>query len=304
MGNCSCRRGAASTTTTAIPPASTPPPAQVVSPPPSAAPALLPLLAPSSSASQPTAAASEVPSTASIPTQVTSQGELDEDTCSNHGTGSQYGSVSKDSQHPEEEQQKSGSDFAYENVEEEEESTKEEDDKLSAEESVPVRLSRAQKGKQKIDERSNALLLTSKYALIPMPTEVSHVNVHPMLTVNWKTHYTTDNQSHEVVAVDIPMMKEFDTQMRILYPQVSYAQLDGLREERFSCWLREHQQPVQITSEFDQPNLVRADVGAEELDGAECRMSNIDSKMLDVEENAQHDYVDRSDGFTTSASEG
>ncbi|KAL2529567.1 Uncharacterized protein Fot_22168 [Forsythia ovata] len=114
----------------------------------------------------------------------------------------------------------------------------------------------------------------------------------------------------------VPFVAEFDKQMRILYPQVSHAQLDGLREERFSCWLREHnlhfqedhipsnQQPIQITSEFDQPNLVRADVGAEELDGAEFRMSNIDSEMLDVEENAEHDYVDSSDGFTTSASEG
>ncbi|KAL2500691.1 Transposase associated domain-containing protein [Forsythia ovata] len=53
--------------------------------------------------------------------------------------------------------------------------------------------------------------------------------------------------------------------------------------------------------QFDQPNLVRADAGAEEVDGAECRMSNIDSEMLDVEENAQQDYMDSSDGFTTSA---
>ncbi|KAL2501845.1 hypothetical protein Fot_35710 [Forsythia ovata] len=62
---------------------------------------------------------------------------------------------SPQTEHLEEEQQKSGLDFADENVEEEEESTNEEDDELSAEETVPVRLSRAQKGKQKIDERSN-----------------------------------------------------------------------------------------------------------------------------------------------------
>ncbi|KAL2553211.1 hypothetical protein Fot_06830 [Forsythia ovata] len=145
------RRNAASATATSVPPASTPPPAPVVSPPPSVAQALLPPLAPSSSAPQPTAATSEVLSTATIPTQVMSQGKLDEDMGSDHGTGSQSGSESEDSsreslqtEHLEEEQQKSGSDFADENVEEEE-STNEKDDHLSAEESVPVRLSRAQK---------------------------------------------------------------------------------------------------------------------------------------------------------------
>ncbi|KAL2556391.1 hypothetical protein Fot_01130 [Forsythia ovata] len=94
---CRSRRGTASATTTAIPLASAPPPAPVVSPPPSAAPALLQPLVPSSSTPQPTAAASEVSSTAFIPTQVTSQGELEEDTDSDHGTGSQSGSEFEDS---------------------------------------------------------------------------------------------------------------------------------------------------------------------------------------------------------------
>ncbi|KAL2529363.1 hypothetical protein Fot_21964 [Forsythia ovata] len=94
---------AATTTAASVPLASTPPQAPVVSPPPSAAPRLLPphvppisRTIPSSSAPQPTAAAGEVSSTTAIPMQVTSQEEFDEDTCSDHGTGSQYGSESKD----------------------------------------------------------------------------------------------------------------------------------------------------------------------------------------------------------------
>ncbi|KAL2536107.1 Germin-like protein [Forsythia ovata] len=182
-------RGAASATTTGVPPASTPPPAPVVSPPPPAAPVLPPSLAPSSSSPQPTAAASAVPSTAAIPTPVTSQGELDEDTGSDNGAGSQFGSESEDSsrgspqtEHLEEEQQKSGSDFADENVEEEEESSNEEDDHLSAKESVPVRLSRAQKGKQKIDERSNVADIPTEHRNVGHPSsDVPTSATHPQL---------------------------------------------------------------------------------------------------------------------------
>ncbi|KAL2538104.1 Uncharacterized protein Fot_19495 [Forsythia ovata] len=183
------RRGAASASAVAVPPASTPPPAPMVSHPPSATPALLPSLAPSSSAPQPTTAASRVPSTVAIPTQVTSQGEIDEDTGSDNGAGSQFGSESEDSsrespqtEHLEEEQQKSGSDFADENVEEEEESSNEEDDHLSAEESVPVKLSRAQKGKQKIDEGSNVADIPTEHQNVGHPSfNVPTSATHPQL---------------------------------------------------------------------------------------------------------------------------
>ncbi|XP_022884910.1 uncharacterized protein LOC111401419 [Olea europaea var. sylvestris] len=37
-----------------------------------------------------------------------------------------------------------------------------------------------------------------------------------------------------------PFVAEFDKHMRILYPQISNAQFDGLREEHFSSWLREY----------------------------------------------------------------
>ncbi|KAL2521557.1 hypothetical protein Fot_25480 [Forsythia ovata] len=77
---------------TDVPLTSTPPLALVVSPPPSAALPLLSPPAPSSSVPQSTAATSEVPFTTAIPTQITSQVEFDEDTGSDHGTGSQSGS--------------------------------------------------------------------------------------------------------------------------------------------------------------------------------------------------------------------
>ncbi|KAL2537322.1 Uncharacterized protein Fot_18713 [Forsythia ovata] len=183
------RRGVASATASTVSPASTPPPPPIVSPPPSVAPPLLPPLAPSSSAPQPTAAVSGVPSTAAIPTQVMSQWELDEDAGSDNGTGSQSGSESEDNlrkspqtKHREEEQQKSGSDFADENVEEEEESMNEEDDNLSAEEFVPVRLSRAQKGKQKIDERSNVSDIPTEHQNFGHPSsDVPTSATHPQL---------------------------------------------------------------------------------------------------------------------------
>ncbi|KAL2554620.1 Uncharacterized protein Fot_08239 [Forsythia ovata] len=183
------RRGAASASAAAVLPASTPSPALVASTPPSAPPVLTPSLAPSSSSPQPTAATSAVPSTAAIPTPVTSQVELDEDTGSENGTGSQSGSESEDrsGESPrtgnlEEEQQKSGSDFADENVEEEEESSNEEDDHLSAEESVPVRLSRAQKGKQKIDERSNVGDIPTEHQNVGHPSsDVPTSATHPQL---------------------------------------------------------------------------------------------------------------------------
>ncbi|KAL2549710.1 Uncharacterized protein Fot_11240 [Forsythia ovata] len=113
-------RGATTATSATIPPATTPLQAPVFLPPPSATPRLLPPHVPpvsgtilSSSVPQPTAAASEGPSTAAISTRVTSQWEFDEDTSSDHGTGSQSSKT------------------------------------------VSVTLSRAQKGKQKVDERSN-----------------------------------------------------------------------------------------------------------------------------------------------------
>ncbi|KAL2538999.1 hypothetical protein Fot_20390 [Forsythia ovata] len=83
-------------------------------------------------------------------------------------------------------------------------------------------------------------------------------------------------------------------------PNSTWNEIDTVRNRHHRSLLTVSVRCLQ----FDQPNLVRADVGAEELDGAEFRMSNIDSEMLDVEENAQHDYVDSSDGFTTSAREG
>ncbi|KAL2487801.1 hypothetical protein Fot_41093 [Forsythia ovata] len=171
------RRGAATTIATAVHPEFTPPRALVVSLPPSAAPRLLPPLVPpvsgtisSSLIPQPTAAANKVHSTAAILTQVTSHGEFDEDTSFDHGTGSQSSNKSDDSlrespqtEHLEEQQHKLSSDFADENVEEEEESTNEEDDDLSAEETVFVKLSCAQNGKQKFDERSNVANLPSEH---------------------------------------------------------------------------------------------------------------------------------------------
>ncbi|KAL2515182.1 Pentatricopeptide repeat-containing protein [Forsythia ovata] len=90
-------RGTATATAAAAHPATTPPPPPVISPPSSAVPPLLPPPVPPSSAPQPTAVASEVLSTVSILTQVTSQGEFDEDTGSDHGTESQSNSESKDS---------------------------------------------------------------------------------------------------------------------------------------------------------------------------------------------------------------
>ncbi|KAL2520271.1 hypothetical protein Fot_24194 [Forsythia ovata] len=171
------RRSTATATAASAPPTTTPPPPPVVSPLFSVALPFLPLPVPPSSAPEPTAVASEDPSTASIPTQVTSQGELDNDTGSDHGNGSQSSSESEDSsrkspqtKHLEEEQQKSGSEFADENVEEEEESTNEENDHLSTEESVPVRLSRTQKGKQKIDERVN----NAGHPSSDVPTSATH----------------------------------------------------------------------------------------------------------------------------------
>ncbi|KAL2514998.1 hypothetical protein Fot_28969 [Forsythia ovata] len=124
------RRGAASASAVAVPPASTPPPTPVVSPPLSATLALLHSLALSSLAPQPTAATSKVPSTAAIPTQVTSQGELDEGTGSDNGTG----------------------------------------------------LSRAQKGKQKIDECSNISDIPTEHQNVGHPSsDVPTSATHPQL---------------------------------------------------------------------------------------------------------------------------
>ncbi|KAL2538550.1 hypothetical protein Fot_19941 [Forsythia ovata] len=192
---CSCR-GAATATAAVVPPATTPPPALVFSPPSSAAPRLLPPLIPpisgtipSFSVPQPIVAASEGPSTTAIPTRVTSQEEFDEDTGSDHGTGSQSGSESEDSlmespqtEHLEEEQQKLGSDFADENDEEEKESTNEEEDNLSVEETILVRLSRAHMGKQKIDERSNVADRPTEHQNIGHPSsDVPTSATHPQL---------------------------------------------------------------------------------------------------------------------------
>ncbi|KAL2501425.1 hypothetical protein Fot_35273 [Forsythia ovata] len=160
------RRGAATARPTYVPPASTPPPAPMVSPLPSAAPSLLSPPVPPSSAPQSTAA-----------------------TSSDHGTGSQYGSESEGSsrespqtEHLEEEQQKSGSNFADENVEKEEESTNEEDDDLSDEETVPVRFLPIQKGKQKIDERSNVVDLPSSHQNNEHPSsDIPTSATHPQL---------------------------------------------------------------------------------------------------------------------------
>ncbi|KAL2530162.1 hypothetical protein Fot_22763 [Forsythia ovata] len=124
------RRGAASASAATVPPASTPLPAPVVSSPPSAPPVLPPSLAPSSSSPQPTAAASAAPSTAAISTPVTSQGELDEDTGSENGTG----------------------------------------------------LSRAQKGKQKIDEHSNVGDIPTEHQNVGHPSsDVPTSATHPQL---------------------------------------------------------------------------------------------------------------------------
>ncbi|KAL2508018.1 Uncharacterized protein Fot_31665 [Forsythia ovata] len=140
-----------------------------------------------------TTATSEVLSTVPISTQVTSQGEFDEDAGSDHRTRSQSGNESEDSsrespqtEHLEEEQQKSGSDFADDNVEEEEDSTNEEGDNLSAEESVPVKLSRAQKGKQKIDESLN---------VADLPTEHQNVGYPSSDVPTPKTHHQLFEQS-------------------------------------------------------------------------------------------------------------
>ncbi|KAL2488855.1 Uncharacterized protein Fot_42147 [Forsythia ovata] len=157
---CRSRCGTTTATTAAVPPTTTPPPrALAVSPPPSVAPPLLLPPDPPSSTPQSTAAA--------ILTQVTSH-EFEESL-----------RESLQTEHLEEEQQNSGIDFADENVEEEEEYTNEEEDDLSAKETVPVRLSCAQKGKQKIDERSNIVDLPSEHQNIEhhssyVPTSTTH----------------------------------------------------------------------------------------------------------------------------------
>ncbi|KAL2559493.1 Uncharacterized protein Fot_04232 [Forsythia ovata] len=182
-------RGAANAKAADVPPATTPPQPPVVLPLSSAALSLLSPPVPPFSTPQSTAVANEVPSTTANPTQVTSQGEFDEDTSSDHGSESQSSSESNDSsrespqtEHLEEEQQKSGSDFVYENVEEDEESMNEEDDNLSAEKSVSVRLSRAQKGKQKIDKRSNVADLPTEHQNVGHPTsDVPTSATHPHL---------------------------------------------------------------------------------------------------------------------------
>ncbi|KAL2545350.1 hypothetical protein Fot_14583 [Forsythia ovata] len=72
------------------------------------------------------------------------------------------------------------SDFADEN-EEEKKSTNEEDDNLSAEETVFVVLSRAKKGKQKVDECSNVADLPVEHQNIIQPSDIPTSATHPQL---------------------------------------------------------------------------------------------------------------------------
>ncbi|KAL2529350.1 Uncharacterized protein Fot_21951 [Forsythia ovata] len=154
----------------------TPPPEPFISPlssivPHLLSPPILPLSGtiPSSSIPQPLAT-HEGPSTAAIPTRVTSQREFDEDTVSYHGTGSQSSSKSEESSEDEEKK----------------ESSNDEDNVFSDEHDASIHFTRAQKGKQKVDERStersNIADLPIQHQNIRQPSsDIPTLAIHPQL---------------------------------------------------------------------------------------------------------------------------